>query len=70
MKNAIYPEIIKQMKLRKEKLKDVAEIIDLNYSQVSRKLTGYINWQYDDIKALCEHYNMDFNKLFRKEMKK
>jgi len=65
--NIKFPEIYNQMQLRNEKLKDVANVIELDISQVSRKISGEINWSFNDIQLLCKHYNMDFKDLFRKE---
>ena len=63
----MYPEILNQMKLHNEKQKDIAILLDLDISQVSRKLSGYIEFSLEEAKALCEHYKMSFEELFRKE---
>ena len=63
----MYLEIINQMKKRKETQQDIAKLLELDQTQISRKLSGYIDWSTDEIKILCKHYNMKFEKLFRKE---
>lgn len=67
MKNTIYPEIKNQMLKHNENSHKIALLINKDSSQVCRKLAGEINWQYDEIKILCKHYNMKFEKLFREE---
>lgn len=67
MKSTKFPEIVNQMVLRNEKLADVAKVLKLDISQISRKLSGKVEWSYKDIKSLCKHYNTKFEKLFREE---
>lgn len=68
MNNTIYPELVKQMKLKKEKLKDIAELIGQNnLSQITRRLTGEVEWTIGEVEILCKHYNMDFWKLFKRK---
>lgn len=67
MKKSIFPEITKQMANRNETLQDIADLLQKDVSQISRKLTGYIDWSIEEAKILCKHYNMKFEKLFRKE---
>ncbi len=67
MNSSIFPEISNQMKKRNEKLKDIANLLNLDISQISRKLSGKIDWTFNDVKILCNHYKMDFKKLFREE---
>lgn len=63
----MYQEIIHQMKKHKETQQDLADLLQLNVSQISRKISGYIDWSTNEIRILCKHYNMKFEKLFRKE---
>ena len=63
----MYKEIANQMKKHKETQIDLAKILGVDNTQVSRKISGYIDWSTDEIKILCNHYNMKFEKLFRKE---
>ena len=67
MKKSIFPEITKEMANRNETLQDIADLLQKDVSQISRKLTGYIDWSIEEAKILCKHYNMKFEKLFRKE---
>lgn len=68
MRKSIFPEITKQMKRKNEKQQDIAELLQLDQSQISRKLTGYIDWSIEEAKILCKHYNTKFEKLFGKEV--
>lgn len=63
----MYQEIINQMKKRKEKQQDLAKLLEIDRTQISRKISGYCDWSTDEIKLLCKHYNMKFERLFRKE---
>lgn len=68
MNNTKYPEIVKQMKLHNQSLQDVANLLNITYtSQVSRRLSGKVEWTLGDAEILCKYYNIDFWKLFRKE---
>lgn len=68
MKNSKFPEIVNQMKKRKQTLKDVTELLGLaDISQVSKRLSGNLQWSIGDIEILCKYYNMDFWKLFKRK---
>lgn len=67
MEKIIYPEVKKKMELNGEKNKDLAKLLDLDVSQISRKLRGEISWTFGDALILCKHYNTDIYELFRKE---
>ena len=67
MRNTKFPEIVNQMNIRNQKLGDVAKILDLDFTLISKKLSGKAEWTYKDIKTLCKYYNMKFEKLFREE---
>ena len=68
MNNTIYPEVVNQMKLHNQNLHDVAELLSIpNISQVSRRLSGKVQWTIGEVEILCRYYNLDFWELFRKE---
>lgn len=70
MKNTMFPEIVKQMDKRGERLKDLVDILGLTQlSQVSRRLSGEVEWTIGDVEILCKHYNMDLYELFRRKEK-
>ena len=70
MLNTEFPEIVNQMKLRGEKLLDMVKLLGYKEkSQVSRRLSGEIEWSLGDIEIICEHYDMDFYKLFKRKEK-
>jgi hypothetical protein len=70
MKNTIYPELVKQMKLHNENLMDISKLIGLNFKeQTSRRLTGEVEFTIGEVEILCKHYNMDFWKLFKRKEK-
>ena len=69
-KSVMFPVIAAEMKRRGETQKDLARILDLDISQISRKLRGEIQWTIGDVEVICLHYsNKDFLELFRKNTK-
>ena len=67
-KKVKFPEIQNEMDKRGETRKDLARILQLDESQITRKLNGKVQWTFSDIEVLCLHYCKDFYELFRKEM--
>ena len=68
MRNTEFPELVKQMKIRKEKLKDIVELLGLTQlSQITRRLSGEIEWTIGEVEILCKHYDMGFWELFRRK---
>ena len=63
----MYKEITSQMIKKNETQQDLAKLLQVDSSQISRKISGHIDWSTDEIRTLCKHYNMKFEKLFRKE---
>ena len=64
----MYPEIQKEMKRRGETQSDLAKILGLKVSSISRKLRGERQWTLEDAEVMCLHYsNRDFWELMRKE---
>jgi len=63
----MYQEILSQMTKHKETQQDLANVLNIDRSQVSRKVFGKCPWRMNEIKLLCKHYNIKFEKLFRKE---
>ena len=70
MRNTQFPQLVKIMNERGETLKDIAELLGYSQkskSQISRRLTGEIEFTISDVEILCEHYNMDFWELFKRK---
>lgn len=68
MKKTIYPELVNQMTLRNENLKFMVELLGLKEkSQITRRLSGEIEWTIGEVEILCKHYNMDFWELFKRK---
>lgn len=68
MNNTIYPKLVEQMTLRNERLKDIVNLLGLKEkSQITRRLTGEIEWTIGEVEILCKHYNMDFWELFKRK---
>ena len=68
MRNTIFPEIVNQMTMRNEKLGDLKKILGFKQlSQISRRLSGEIEFTIGEAEILCKHYNIDFWELFRRK---
>lgn len=68
MKKTIYPELVNQMTLRNENLKFMVELLGLKEkSQVTRRLSGEIEWTIGEVEILCKHYNMGLWELFKRK---
>lgn len=65
----LFPEIVAEMERRGETRKDLARLLELDVSQITRKLNGDIQWTIGDIEVMTLHYNKDFWELFRKSKK-
>lgn len=71
MKNTIYPELVNQMKLHKQGLQEVADLLNIKYKeQISRRLSGKVEWTIGEVETLCNYYNMGFWELFRRKENK
>ena len=68
-KFVLFPEIVKEMKKRGEIQKDLAKILDLDISQVSRKLKGEVTWTFGDAMKMTKHYNKGLWELFKRNEK-
>lgn len=70
MNNTEFPEIVKQMTKRNETLGDIAKLVGLtDNGSISKKLSGNTGWSLVEIEILCKHYNMKFEKLFKRKEK-
>ena len=68
MKNTKFPEIVNQMNLHNEKLQDMVNLLGFKeLSQISRRLSGEVQWTIGEVEILCKHYNIDFWELFKRK---
>lgn len=67
MNNSKYPELVNQMTLRNERLRNIAKLLNVNISQISRRLTGETKWTVDEAEILIKHYKLDFETLFKRK---
>lgn len=68
-KNVLFPQIVEEMEKRGETQQDLARILQLDRTQVTRKLNGEVQWSIGDIEVMTLHYNKDFWELFRRNKK-
>ena len=65
----LFPQIVAEMEKRGETQQDLANILELDRTQVTRKLNGEVQWSIGDIEVMTLHYNKDFWELFRRNKK-
>lgn len=65
MKKVKYPELVAEMARHGEKQKDLADLLEITYSSVSRRLSGKKEWSISEIDKLCGHYDKDYYELFK-----
>lgn len=68
-KFVLFPEIAAEMARRGETHEDLAKLLELDRTQVTRKLKGEIEWSIGDIEVMVLHYDSDFHTLFRRNKK-
>ena len=68
MRNTEFPKIVELMQQNGEALQDLVNLLGYTQkSQVSRRLSGKVEWTIGDVEILCRHYNVDFYELFRRK---
>lgn len=66
MKILKYPELVGEMAKHGDTQKNLAKLLDITYSSVSRRLSGRTEWSISEIEKLCEYYGKDYYELFKK----
>ena len=65
MKEFKYPNLRAEMARNRETQQDLAELLGVSIPTVWRKLSGIFDWTISEIEIICEHYNKDYNELFK-----
>lgn len=60
-----FPNLVSEMARNGETQKDLAELLSLKQSAISRRMTGITKWTIEEVVLICEHYNKDYNELFK-----
>ena len=60
-----FPNLVSEMAKNGETQRDLAELLNLQQSAISRRLTGITKWTIDEVELICKHYNKDYNELFK-----
>lgn len=63
----IYKNIIRQMNKNKENQQQISDLLGIAPITLRCKLEGKFDWKKKEIDILCEHYNMNYHELFKKE---
>ena len=69
-KVTMFPELAAQMARKGETQDDLARLIGVDRTNISRRLTGQTEWTIGEVEILCNHYNMDFWELFKRKENK
>lgn len=63
-----YPNLRAEMTRRGYKLEDLAKIIEVGVPAISQKLNGNRDFGTDEIKLICNHFNLPFEYLFNESI--
>lgn len=64
-KTVKYPNLLAEMARRGENYTTLAELLGISVSAVARRLNGLVEWSKSEIDTLCDHYEMEYDYLFR-----
>lgn len=65
MKIIKYPELLGEMAKHGDTQKSLANLIDITYASVCRRLSGKSDWTKSEIDKICEHYGKNYYELFK-----
>ncbi len=65
-KKVVYPTLEAEMARRGENQTYIANLLETNPANICRKLLGISEWTIGDVEILCDHFNMEFSKLFKR----
>ena len=68
-KFVLFPELAAEMAKSGEKQQDIAKLLQMDNSQVTRRLNGSTKWSEQDTIIICKHYNREYKELFKKNVK-
>lgn len=66
MKKIKYPELAGEMAKRGDTQKTLGNLLGVNCSSISRRLSGEIEWSISEIDILCKRYNKNYYELFKR----
>lgn len=69
MGRQVFPEIRAAMARNGDRQEDLARHLGMSVSQVSRRLSGIVEWSDSEIRKVCERYGQPYEKLFEKDVK-
>lgn len=65
-RHVVFPELEAAMARNGDRQVDLAALLGLSVSQVSRRLSGAVEWNDSEIRKVCERYAQTYEKLFQK----
>lgn len=65
MKKVLFPGLHGEMARRGETQQELAKLIDITEQAISKKFTGKTQWKFNEIEILCEHFNKNYDELFK-----
>lgn len=60
-----FPNLVAEMARNGETQKDLAALLNISRSKMSRKMTGKSLWTIPDVEIICNHYKKDYYELFK-----
>ena len=67
VKKVLYPNLRAEIARHGDSLNDLASVLGMSLSSISRRLAGDTPWTMDEINILCKRYNMSYEILFSRE---
>lgn len=61
-----YPELVGEMAKRGDTQKVLSELLGVNCSSISRRLSGEIEWSISEIDKICNYYGKNYYELFKR----
>lgn len=63
----VYLNIIKEIKRTGDTQRNLSRILGVSELTFRKKLAGITQWTIDEIDKLCNHFDMDYYELFKKD---
>jgi hypothetical protein len=60
-----YPNLLAEMARCGETYTSIAEVVGMSVSAVQRRFSGAVEWSKSEIDTICDHFNKDYDYLFR-----
>lgn len=65
MKVIKYPNLVAEMARRGESQTTISKLLGKSIPSVSKRFSGVMKWNIDEIDKVCEHYGKSYEELFK-----